>query len=96
MRALKQRVGGYTHEESKTTYAYNGEGERFVKDEVLTRKTIGPDLAAIQFVLTNLNPARWNARAGAKEEGGAADLPAVDLSQLSQAALDELNGLCAE
>jgi len=95
MNALKQRVSGYTHEESKTTYVYSAEGERVVKDETVTRKYIGPDLSAIQFVLTNLNPGQWNSKAGAKEETPG-ESAALDLSRLSQAALDELNSLCVE
>lgn len=93
--ALKQKISGYLLEESKKTYVYE-EGRRRVKDEVLTRKAVGPDLEAIRFVLSNLNPRLWSGkpqeREGAEPESGGSP----DLSRLSQAALDELNRLCEE
>jgi hypothetical protein len=94
MNGLKQKISGYLLQESKKTYIYE-EGRRRVKDEVLTTKSVGPDLEAIRFVLTHLNPRLWEAKASAMEELSAADRePAPDLSRLSQAALDELNRLC--
>ena len=91
--ALKRKVSGYTLEESKKTYVWE-QGRKRVKDETTVRKDVAPDLAAIRFVLTQLNPALWGLKPG---ERGAADeegsgMP--DLSRLSQAALEELDRLC--
>ena len=94
--ALKRKVAGYVLNESKKTYVYE-KGRKKVKEEVVNKKEVGPDLSAIQFVLTNLAPARWNYKPEGKESPalpGNDDKP--DLSRLSQAALEELNRLCEE
>lgn len=92
--ALKQKVTGYSIEESKKTYVYDN-GRKKVKDQTVVKKEIGPDWAAIQFVLTSLNPEQWSKNADKKtNETDREWLP--DLSKLSQAALDELNALCNE
>ena len=96
LEALKEKISGYTLEESKKTYIYE-KGRKRIKDEVTSRKTVGPDLAAIQFVLTNLNPQQWSYKPDNREDPagqGQGDKP--DLSRLSAAALEELNRLCEE
>jgi hypothetical protein len=97
VKALQKRVCGYTTEERKTTYTVDADGARTVKDEVVICKEVGPDLAAIQFVLTNLDPVRWKQKPG---EGEGFDEPeageAVDLKALSDAAMQELKKLCEE
>lgn len=94
--ALKQKVSGYILEESKKTYLYEA-GKKRVKDEVLVKKEVGPDLSAIQFVLTNLNPGQWSQKPDEKNSLQYNDTEGKpDLSLLSQAALDELNRLCEE
>ena len=94
--ALKRKVAGYVLSESKKTYVYE-KGRKRVKEEVLHKKEVGPDLSAIQFVLTNLAPLRWNYKPEGRENPALSpeeDKP--DLSRLSQAALEELNRLCEE
>jgi len=97
LEALKERVSGFTLTESKKTYVYEN-GRKRVKDETLNKKEVGPDLAAIQFVLTNLAPAQWSYKPDQRESEAAGSGPddAPDLSRLSEAALEELNRLCAE
>ena len=46
----------------KRTYEPDPEGGRRLKSEVVTRRTVAPDLDAILFALTNLNPDRWQAK----------------------------------
>ncbi|MDL2230556.1 hypothetical protein LJB87_02040 [Alistipes sp. OttesenSCG-928-L06] len=96
LKALTERVMGYTLTEQKKTYVYEN-GRKKVKDEVVSKKEIGPDLAAIQFVLTNLAPQRWSGKPDTRETDGyglsADEKP--DLSRLSEAALEELNRICA-
>jgi len=95
MRALLKKVAGYTTTERKTTWVVGAEGERAVKDETVILKETGPDLSAIRFVLTNLDPARWKQKPG--EGDAATDAPAaetVDLKALSDAAMAELKKLC--
>ena len=92
--ALKRKVGGYLLTESKKTYGYEN-GRKKVKEEVIHKKEVGPDLSAIQFVLTNLAPARWHYKPEGREgfpTSGPEAKP--DLSRLSGAALEELNRLC--
>lgn len=95
MRALLKKVAGYTTTERKTTWVVDADGERAVKDETTIIKEVGPDLSAIQFVLTNLDPARWKQKPG---EGDAAAeetaVETVDLKALSDAAMQELKKLC--
>ena len=43
-------------------YEPDPEGGRRLKSEVVTRRTVAPDLDAILFALTNLNPDRWQAK----------------------------------
>jgi hypothetical protein len=95
VKALQKKVAGYTVEERKTTYTVDTEGQRTVKDEVVVSKEVGPDLSAIQFVLTNLDPARWKQKPG--EDGTSGESAAeetVDLKALSDAAMQELKKLC--
>ena len=93
--ALKKKVGGYTLTEQKKTYTYEN-GRKKIKDESITKKEVGPDLSAIQFVLTNLAPHRWSHKPDERERDGTQpdtdNKP--DLSRLSEAALEELNRLC--
>ncbi|MFQ8804966.1 MAG: hypothetical protein ACLR8Y_07585 [Alistipes indistinctus] len=49
-------------QEVKRTYEPDPEGGRRLKSEVVTRRTVAPDLDAILFALTNLNPDRWQAK----------------------------------
>jgi hypothetical protein len=94
VRALQKKVGGYTVEERKTTYIVDADGRRTVKDEVVVSKEVGPDLSAIQFVLTNLDPARWKQKPGEDGTGGEpAAEETVDLKALSDAAMEELKRL---
>lgn len=97
VKALQKRVCGYTTEERKTTYTVDADGERLVKDEVVIVKEVGPDLSAIQFVLTNLDPVRWKQKPGEGELSGEPEAAeSVDLKALSDAAMQELKKLCEE
>lgn len=62
LQGLARCVRGYTMQEVKRTYEPDPEGGRRLKSEVVTRRTIAPDLDAILFALTNLNPDRWQAK----------------------------------
>jgi len=96
--ALKEKIGGYTLTENKKTYVYEN-GRKKVKDEIVSKKEVGPDLAAIQFVLTNLAPQYWSYKPDARENEGPDGIgfdERPDLSRLSEAALEELNRLCVQ
>ena len=73
--------------EIKTIYEYDPDGTRRIKSETVIRKQVGPDLAAITFALTNLDPQHWRA----KPETGADASPA-DWSDWSDEALREIAG----
>lgn len=86
---LAQCARGYVVREVKSTYELGSDGHRTLRNEIVTRKRVGPDLAAIQFILTNLNPTAWQLKPAAvtvqpEEE--------PDLSALSVRALEELAG----
>ncbi|MFQ8827756.1 MAG: hypothetical protein ACLR76_10515, partial [Alistipes sp.] len=61
LKSLARRMAGYTQKEIKTIYEYDPDGARRIKSETITRKQVGPDLAAITFALTNLDPQHWRA-----------------------------------
>ena len=83
-------MAGYTQKEIKTIYEYDPDGTRRIKSETVIRKQVGPDLAAITFALTNLDPQHWRA----KPETGADASPAdwSDWSDWSDEALREIAG----
>lgn len=84
-------MAGHSVKEVKTTFEIDEDGSKRIKSEVVTAKTLPPELSAIIFTLTNLNPARWKA----KPDGGIASVnpdDEVDLSKLSEEALKELSG----
>ena len=86
---LAQCARGYVACEKKETFEIGPNGEKILRGTVVTRKRVGPDLAAIQFILTNLNPAAWQLKPSAVS-------PPVekepDLSELSVQTLEELAG----
>lgn len=93
VKALMKCVAGYTAKEVKSTYEVDKEnGIKYIKSEVITTKTVPPELSAIIFALTNLNPAKWKAKPEAS--AGEKDSPGdpVDLKELSEATLKELSG----
>ncbi len=59
---LGKRASGFVTCEVKTTYEMDGEGNRSVKNQVVTRKQNPPDLAAIIFTLTNIEGERWRVK----------------------------------
>ena len=95
LKALTQRVCGYTAEERKTVYVINTEGERAVKEETCICKEVAPDLTAILFVLTNLDAKQWRMK---PDENGSypteEPVSGPDLTRLSEHALRELEELC--
>lgn len=84
LKSLARRMTGYTQKEIKTIYEYDPDGTRRIKSETVIRKQVGPDLAAITFALTNLDPQHWRA----KPETGADASPA----DWSDEALREIAG----
>ena len=87
LKSLARRMAGYTQKEIKTIYEYDPDGTRRIKSETVIRKQVGPDLAAITFALTNLDPQHWRT----KPETGADASPA-DWSDWSDEALREIAG----
>lgn len=95
LRNLAKKVRGYPTREIKTIYEYTADGEKRIKSETVVRKSVPPDLAAITFTLTNLDPEHWSAKPAATGQPFA-ELPQADLSRLSEEALRELSGLGEE
>ncbi len=93
---LKKRVAGYDATERKTTYEPAADGQQSVKSEIATTKHYPPDLNAIEFVLTNLDPQRWSAKPVATTGETPSERATPDLSQLSDRALRELLDVCPE
>ena len=62
LKSLEKRIRGYLLKEVKTTYEYDGDGNKRIKNETITRKQVAPDLAAITFALSNLDLARLSSQ----------------------------------
>ena len=116
LQGLAKCVKGFTMQEVKRTYEPGPDNERQLKSEIVTRKTVAPNLDAILFTLANLAPERWqikttvtkratnsliksNCTAGI-ENNTIDNYPfhqneerPIDLSTLSDAALEELSRL---
>ena len=90
--ALLRKVRGYVFREVKTTYEYDTTGEKKVKNEVVTRKRQGPDLAAIIFVLTNVDPQHWRAKGYTEQNSITDSVTSPDLSTFTDPELQELAG----
>ena len=86
---LARCARGYLVHEKKETFDIGPNGEKNVRSIVVTRKRVGPDLAAIQFILTNLNPTVWQLKPLATPPPPEED---PDLSALSEQTLEELAG----
>lgn len=59
LQGLAKCVKGFTMQEVKRTYEPGPDNERRLKSEIVTRKTVAPNLDAILFTLANLAPERW-------------------------------------
>lgn len=92
LRELLRRVRGYVVREEKTTYEYDGAGEKRIKNEVVTRKRQGPDLSAIIFVLTNIDPQHWKAKGFTEQDQALNPAALPDFSALTDPELQELAG----
>ena len=127
LQGLARCVKGFTIQEVKRTYEPGPDNEPRLKSEVITRKTIAPNLDAILFTLANLAPERWqikpsgnssrnlntppsknnfteprltgnnsannnNSNLSGNNNNDSAERP-LDLSSLSDAALEELSHL---
>lgn len=93
IKSLAKRIQGYVLKEVKTTYEFDAEGNKRIKNEVVTRKQVVPDLSAITFTLTNLDPQRWKTKPSSLTESDPDVEEKTDLSQLSESALREISGL---
>lgn len=113
-------VKGFTMQEVKRTYEPGPDNERRLKSEIVTRKTVAPNLDAILFTLANLAPERWQIKTTATKRATSSiksncttgienntidnnpfhqngpnqnEERPIDLSTLSDAALEELSRL---
>lgn len=108
-------------QEVKRTYEPGPDNERRLKSEIVTRKTVAPNLDAILFTLANLAPERWQIKTTATKRTTNSSIKSnctagienntidnnpfhqnnpnqneerpIDLSTLSDAALEELSRL---
>lgn len=92
LQGLLKRVRGYAVREVKTTYEYDSAGEKRIKNEVVTRKRQGPDLSAIIFVLTNIDPQHWRAKGFTEQDPALNPVSLPDFSALTDPELQELAG----
>lgn len=82
-------VRGYTYTEKKLIYELDSQGEKQLKSETLITKTVGADLRAIEFVLTNLCPEQWRVKPTESTSTAPAE-EGIELSRLSDRALQEI------
>lgn len=121
LQGLAKCVKGFTMQEVKRTYEPGPDNERRLKSEIVTRKTVAPNLDAILFTLANLAPERWQIKTTATKRTTNSSIKSnctagienntidnypfhqndpnqnkerpIDLSTLSDAALEELSRL---
>lgn len=115
LQGLAKCVKGFTMQEIKRTYEPGADNERRLKSEIVTRKTVAPNLDAILFTLANLAPERWQIKTTATKRATSSiksnctagignntidnypfhqnEERPIDLSTLSNAALEELSRL---
>lgn len=120
LQGLAKCVKGFTMQEVKRTYESGPDNERRLKSEIVTRKTVAPNLDAILFTLANLAPERWQIKTTATKRATSSiksnctagienntidnnpfhqndpkqnEERPIDLSTLSDAALEELSRL---
>lgn len=120
LQGLAKCVKGFTMQEVKRTYEPGPDNERRLKSEIVTRKTVAPNLDAILFTLANLAPERWQIKTTTTKRATASirsnctagienntidnnpfhqndpnqnEERPIDLSTLSDAALEELSRL---
>lgn len=120
LQGLAKCVKGFTMQEIKRTYEPGPDNERRLKSEIVTRKTVAPNLDAILFTLANLAPERWQIKTTATKRATSSiksncttgignntidnnpfhqndpnqnEERPIDLSTLSDAALEELSRL---
>ena len=121
LQGLAKCVKGFTMQEVKRTYEPGLDNERRLKSEIVTRKTVAPNLDAILFTLANLAPERWQIKTTATKRTTNSSIKSnctagienntidnnpfhqnnpnqneerpIDLSTLSDAALEELSRL---
>ena len=121
LQGLAKCVKGFTMQEVKRTYEPGSDNERRLKSEIVTRKTVAPNLDAILFTLANLAPERWQIKTTATKRTTNSSIKSnctagienntidnypfhqndpkqneerpIDLSTLSDAALEELSRL---
>lgn len=90
IRGLIRRVNGCVLKEIKQTVEIDANGEKRIKSEIITRKQIAPDLSAIIFALTNINPDKWSAKPSNTASELCLDEELIDLSSLSEQTLREM------
>lgn len=120
LQGLAKCVKGFTMQEVKRTYEPGPNNEQQLKSEIVTRKTVAPNLDAILFTLANLAPERWQIKTTATKRATSSiksncttgienntidnnpfhqndpnqnEERPIDLSTLSDAALEELSRL---
>lgn len=120
LQGLAKCVKGFTIQEVKRTYEPGPNNEQQLKSEIVTRKTVAPNLDAILFTLANLAPERWQIKTTATKRATSSiksncttgienntidnnpfhqndpkqnEERPIDLSTLSDAALEELSRL---
>lgn len=55
-KSLKKLVTGFEYEELKTVYVDNGMGDPVIRERIVTKKYVAPNIEAIKFVLKNIEP----------------------------------------
>ena len=89
-KSLLKRVKGYEVEETKTVYSDNN-GKPKIKERTVTKKHVAPDIAAVIYTLSNVDPENWKNRQSAEitgKNGGAVEIKGeFDVTKLTE---DEL------
>jgi hypothetical protein len=57
--SLQKLAAGYEYITERTIYCDDGTGEAMIKEKVQEKHYVKPDLDAITFILTNINPEKF-------------------------------------
>ncbi|CAJ0600766.1 unnamed protein product [Cylicocyclus nassatus] len=81
---------GYDYTETRTEYVTDKNGKPVIKNQVMTKKHVHPNTAAIIFALTNVDPERWKQRNQTELTGKDGEPIAVTRKGLSMKEAQEL------
>lgn len=97
-KSLKRLIKGYEAEETQTAYISDAQGNPKVREKIVKKKHVTPNLGAIIHWQTNKEPETWQNRQRTEVTGkdGKDLIPQLDLSKLSDKELLDYHRLLSK